>query len=90
MARSRFVPNSDGFKAVLTSSAIEGELNKIAEAAAGRANSMMGEKPPTDTLGYIATSRSGHTRSAAYVRTGGFGSRRDNRKNNTLLKSIGG
>lgn len=89
-AKSRFVPNSQGFRDALTSPSIQAELNKLAEGAADRANSMMGPKPPTDIYGYRATSRAGRSRSAAYVRTGGYGSRRDNAKNNTLLKSIGG
>jgi hypothetical protein len=89
MARGRFVPNSQGFRDVLTAADTQAQLDGLAQAAAAAANSSMGGPGPTDQYGYRATSRASPSRrAAAYVRTGGWKSRRDNAKNNTLVKSV--
>lgn len=86
----RFVRNSKGFRALLISTEIRNVVDLAAQRSAERANNAMGPKGPTDIYGYRATTRaSPRDRAAAYVRTGGWMSRRDNLKNNTLLKSIG-
>jgi hypothetical protein len=88
-AHGRFRPNSKGFRDLLTSAEIQGQLDRVANGAADTANRLMGPKGPTDLYGYRATTRDSPTRrAAAYVRTGGYASRKDNAKNNTLVRSV--
>lgn len=88
--KGKFVRNSSGFRALLISKEIRNVIDLSAQRSAERANAMMGPKPDRDMYAYRATTRANpRNRAAAHVRTGGWTSRRDNLKNNTLLKSIG-
>lgn len=82
--------NSAGARAVLTSGGVASNLHSHAQRVAAAANAMLGPIARTDMYPYRSSTWQGASRARASVATGGFTSRRDNAKNNTLLKALGG
>lgn len=74
----KFVLDKKGVRELLKSAEIQQECMKYAYAAAGRC----GE-------GYAVESRNYPERSGAAVRADTYKARKDNLKNNTLLKAVG-
>jgi len=73
------VLNSAGIRELLKSAEIEAVCKEQAEAVAGRAGD-----------GYTVDTYVGKTRVNAMVTADTYAARRDNLKNNTLLKALGG
>lgn len=80
---------SAGARSVLTSSAVQGDLDARAERIADRANAAVGPKwEGTDETPYKADSGGGKSRARAVVFTRNVQGMYDNNKRNTLLKSL--
>lgn len=78
MADFRVELNSDGVRELLQSSEMAGICRSLAEGIAGRAGT-----------GYEVTTYTGKTRVNASVHAATEEARKDNLKNNTLLKAVG-
>lgn len=76
---------------VMNSPAVQGELDKLAQAAKARADSML----PADAAPFEADTRPGRTRARGMVKTSsdsgraGFRNRQAQARNNILLKASG-
>ena len=79
MAKYRIELNREGVKELLKSPEMEALCRSLAEPIAGRAGG-----------GYEVTTRTGKTRVNASVHAATEEAYRDNLKNNTLLKAVGG
>ena len=82
--------NSRGARAVLNSPGVVEYLQSLGRNTQTAANAMMGPPASTDLVPYqLMDARTGRNRARVTIGTGGFTSRRDNAKNNTLLKALG-
>ena len=82
--------NDSGVRAILNSPGVLADLQARGERIEGAANAMLGPIAATDKFGYRTLPASeGKNRARVSVWTGGITSRRDNAKNNTLLKALG-
>jgi len=82
--------NGAGAVSVLTSGGVSGYLQSHGQRTVEAANAMLGPIARTDMYPYRLSVWHGSSRARVSVGTGGFTSRRDNAKNNTLLKALGG
>ena len=80
--------NSKGARALLNSAEVQSLLLERAGRVQDSANAKLGATDPEQM--YQADVQAGKTRARAMVKTSGHESRRDNARNNTLLKSLGG
>lgn len=88
--RVRVKMNSRGARAILNSPGVVNDLQARGQHVESAANAMMGPKPAADEHGYrLLPAKTGKNRARVSVWTGGYTSRRDNAKNNTLIKALG-
>lgn len=81
--------HSAGARAVLTSSAVQGDLDARAERIADRANAAVGKRwDDIKDEPYMAKSVGGSNRARSVVKTTNVQGKYDNNKHNTLLKSL--
>lgn len=89
-SRLRVRMNSRGARAALNAPGVIADLQARAERVEAAANGMMGPRLPSDLTAYrVLPAKEGRNRARVSVWTGGYASRRDNAKNNTLLKALG-
>lgn len=82
--------NAAGSRAVLTDPGVQAKIQGIVTAATSAANGAINIKPG-ELFGYVgSTIPAPHTRAGGRITALGPTARRDNGKNNTLLKVIGG
>lgn len=82
--------NARGARAILNSSGVINDLQRRGERTETAANTMMGPIAASDEHGYrLLPAKAGRNRARVSVWTGGHTSRRDNAKNNTLIKALG-
>lgn len=79
MKKARFQPDRSGVKSFLKSPKMESLMADRAGRVAGRAGH-----------GYVASTWQGDSRVIGSVITDTFGAMRDNSRNNTLLRALGG
>lgn len=81
--------NSAGARSVLTSGAVQSDLDARAKRIAARANSAVGQRwDDTKDEPYMAEGAGGNSRARAVVFTANVQGKYDNNKRNTLLKSL--
>ena len=86
MSKVRVKMNSKGARALLNSVEVQADLLRRADRIQDGANAQLGASDPSEM--YQADVQAGKNRARAIVRTSGHGSRRDNARNNTLLKNL--
>lgn len=82
----RVIPS--GANAVRNSSGVVSKIQSMAESIADAASAKTPTLGKTRNSNYFVTVRHGRQRAFANVVTGNYASKKDNAKNNTLLKSI--
>lgn len=90
MARNvRVQIHSAGARAVLTSSAVQADLDARSKRIAARANASVGQRwDDTEDDSYMSEGAGGSSRARAVVFTANVQGKYDNNKRNTLLKSL--
>lgn len=79
-----------GARQLLNSAGVLADLQARGERVESAANAMLGPVPASDMYGYrLLDAQEGRNRGRVSVWTGGYTSRRDNSRNNTLLKALG-